>query len=195
MKDKVTTSRGQLAEAEEVVMNLLAAADHLIEVGDYSDMEGLMNDIRVARQQIMDQYLPEDINTDYHCMYKHLLLAQMEYRELMQAKSYRALEQKSQFNNLLELEVNRVALTHEEYLKEVKRITAERYRNHLQEPIINDLQILSRIKVILGIVRARYFNIPLDQIEDPSCPRCVEDYLLNKKNETDSVDENTKLDA
>ena len=83
---KYRTSRGQLAESEEIVSNLLAAVEHLMDLpgrGEFDDV--LVKKIRNIRLKVLKSYA-SDVDTNLHCAYRHLLLARTQLRELIQAK-------------------------------------------------------------------------------------------------------------
>lgn len=140
-QDKIRTSRGKIAEAEEVVSNLLGSVEHLLDIP--SDEEptmdiSIINDIRLLRNSILKTYA-KDVDINYHCAYKHLLLARMQLRELIQSYGDQSSGLWRTFQNL---------------------------------------------EKILHYVRLKYFKVDSDKLEDPDCPRCLEDYLLDQKKES-----------
>lgn len=142
--EPIRTSRGKLAESEEVVSNLLAAVEHLLDL-PYLGEEDLLTiaSLRKTRNDILKLYAQEQyINLDYHCAYKHLLLSRMQTRELLQAY-------------------------------------AEKGRTEEMNKLIILLEL---IEIDLSAVRNKYLNIDPTQIEDPDCPKCIEDYLDARNN-------------
>lgn len=149
---KIRTSRGQIAESEEIVGNLLAALDHYQDIPEHEitsiDLK-MMADIRSARNAVIKTYAPENIvNTNFHCLYKHLLLAHTQLEEL-----------------------------HQTYISSGE-----------EDKILEVKGIIFSVRKTLNYVRLRYLQISPDDLEDPDCIRCVEDYLLEQKQ-----DEKTKI--
>lgn len=71
------TSRGLVKELEEVVYNLMAFGDHLLDLKD-NDLLDAMNHIEVVnglRQELIASYSGE-VDHRYHCTYKHALKSQ-----------------------------------------------------------------------------------------------------------------------
>lgn len=88
MEDKkFRTSRGQLAEAEEVITNLLAAVEHLLDTSLSQENIELIKQIRSTRGALLGSIFPrDDVDIAYHCAYKHMLLAKMQMKEVIQSK-------------------------------------------------------------------------------------------------------------
>lgn len=69
-------------ETEEVVANLLATVEHLYDLPDISpDVEFLIRDLRFIRADI-SRTIADEVDTDWHCTYKHLLLAKRQLKEV-----------------------------------------------------------------------------------------------------------------
>jgi pyruvate-formate lyase len=78
--------RGQLAEFEEVISNIQSSIEHLFDLPILSFQDiNIVKGLRKARKEAVAMFLV-DIDTNYWCAYKHLLLAQMQTKELIQSK-------------------------------------------------------------------------------------------------------------
>lgn len=81
------TSRGQFQELEEVVTNLLATAEHLLDTSLDEGNVKLIKDIRDIRGKLIKKMYPQEkVNVSYHCAYKHMLLAKMQLKEVIQSR-------------------------------------------------------------------------------------------------------------
>lgn len=86
LNKEIRTSRGQLSESEEIVADLLAAVDHFFDKPVLEDADlFLIRNIREVRDGILKLYAV-DVDIQYHCIYKHVLLACKKTSELIQAK-------------------------------------------------------------------------------------------------------------
>lgn len=81
---KNNTSRGQIAELEEIIANILASVDHLQDISNLNkeDLKSI-KELRKIRFELLNFYANKDINTDYHCIYKHLLLSRLQFKEFL----------------------------------------------------------------------------------------------------------------
>ena len=81
--EKIT--RGHLLELEAIVVNTQNAIEHYFDLGSWSlqDIETLKS-LRSLRKEITRSYFPKDINYKYWCIYKHILCACGQFRELIQ---------------------------------------------------------------------------------------------------------------
>jgi hypothetical protein len=80
------TSRGYLLEKLEVIGNLLALTEHLHDIpvqDEYTHSK--IGEVRELRQMILEAAFPqESVNMDYHCAFKHTLLAYIQTKECLQ---------------------------------------------------------------------------------------------------------------
>lgn len=85
-KEQYRTSRGQFAETEEIISNLLAAVEHIQDTSLDEHNIKLIKRIRDIRGKLIKQLFPEnEVDLAYHCAYKHLLLAKMQLKETIQS--------------------------------------------------------------------------------------------------------------
>lgn len=85
--DEIKTSRGQVSEMEEIVSNILASVDHIQEIPTINEIDMVqMVELRRSRDTIIDVVANNQLNLNYHCAYKHILLARMQLKELIQAR-------------------------------------------------------------------------------------------------------------
>lgn len=135
-----TTSKGLLQELEDVIGNLLAANEHLLEIlPNNPQVEELMNKIREERQKLMYVYSGGGANLEYHCLFKHLLLSKTLLREVVTT-------------NASKLVFNQFDL----------------------------LKSLETIDSLFQQVRPLYLDITDEDVKDPYCSKCLEDYLSVK---------------
>lgn len=80
------TSRGYALEMLEVMGNLLAATEHLHDIGQQTEeVVNLIWMTRSVRQKAFDVIAPiEEVDMDYHCYFKHILLAYIQAKEALQ---------------------------------------------------------------------------------------------------------------
>lgn len=85
--EQIRTSKGRISESESVIGNLLAAVDHIQDLPILTTVDQqIVKKLRVARNDILKTYTDESsINIHYHCIYKHLLLATTQLKELIQS--------------------------------------------------------------------------------------------------------------
>lgn len=81
------TSRGILSEAETIAFNLQSVADHLAEIPELEDRdrEAMLDFFSKERQWVINQIVGDDVDIDWHCAYKHCLMAVGQMTEIVQS--------------------------------------------------------------------------------------------------------------
>lgn len=80
-------SRGQLEEMEGINGNILMAIDHLLDI-PFCDtyIFEMIRTLRDIRSKLWTGIVGKnEVNTDYHCAYKHLMLIRTQLKEQIQA--------------------------------------------------------------------------------------------------------------